>query len=303
MCSCEEAARSQPATGGPCGVRAGGAAGPMRKPYSFRQAHLLRLINAFILAKQRQQHKKRRVLKQATGGHSGKHVHDALVQPHPSEPRALVLSESEKHVDLRGQRHWQRERGDGEQGPNGGPAKSTRPGERALDGQLELVVPKDSAGAHALVTSPAATVSHRLRQKIFKLVGKGAPSDVLVATSSELRLTRQDLRTILGRDQWLNDEAINAIMQLIVCPGPLPTKLSRGCYCFSSFLYTRLCNTRRGFDYDGVRKWTSKVNIFLYESVVFPINIENVHWCLAVAKVRAHALSVPCRGGSRVGDV
>ncbi|KAK5007763.1 hypothetical protein LTR60_005629, partial [Cryomyces antarcticus] len=55
-------------------------------------------------------------------------------------------------------------------------------------------------------------------------------------------------------------------------------------YFFDTYFYTRLTKTasgQRGFNYEAVQRWTSKVDIFKYPFVVVPIN-ESAHWYLAI---------------------
>jgi sentrin-specific protease 1 len=42
-----------------------------------------------------------------------------------------------------------------------------------------------------------------------------------------------------------------------------------------------------GYNYDYVRTWTRRVDLFSKQLIIFPINIDNVHWCLAVARIGA----------------
>ncbi|XP_043288412.1 sentrin-specific protease 1-like [Venturia canescens] len=77
----------------------------------------------------------------------------------------------------------------------------------------------------------------------------------------------QDLDTINGTN-WLNDEIINNYMELI---------RDDKTYIMSTFFFPRLHIN----GYNAVRRWTKKVDIFKYEKMIVPINLDN-HWCLAV---------------------
>lgn len=55
-------------------------------------------------------------------------------------------------------------------------------------------------------------------------------------------------------------------------------------YWFNTYFYSTLTKTSRGqkgVNYEGVQRWTSKVDIFTYDYVVIPIN-EDQHWYLAI---------------------
>jgi hypothetical protein len=53
-------------------------------------------------------------------------------------------------------------------------------------------------------------------------------------------------------------------------------------YFFNSYFFATLTNKgSREINYDGVEKWTSKVNLFSYDYIVVPIN-QNAHWYVAI---------------------
>lgn len=104
--------------------------------------------------------------------------------------------------------------------------------------------------------------------------------------------------TLHGRDikrldqtRWLNDEIINAYCHLINHRDKrLRTK--DGCwrknamprtYMFNTFFYTRLTSVSGGYDYNGVRRWTTraKVNVLEHDLLLVPVNLGNHHWVLA----------------------
>ena len=66
-------------------------------------------------------------------------------------------------------------------------------------------------------------------------------------------------------------------------------------HCMHSTFFNRLSNRggrgggsgerAGGYNYEYVRTWTRRVDLFSKHLVIFPINIDNVHWCLAVARI------------------
>lgn len=55
-------------------------------------------------------------------------------------------------------------------------------------------------------------------------------------------------------------------------------------YFHNTFFYERLTNSEKGksgINYENVKRWTSKVNLFQYDYIVVPIN-ENYHWYVAL---------------------
>jgi sentrin-specific protease 1 len=98
----------------------------------------------------------------------------------------------------------------------------------------------------------------------------------------------------LQRGQWLNDEIINYYMEMIKARSNAPQKViktasSQGnfkfprIHVFNTFFYSMLA--RKG--YNGVRRWTkrAKVNLFEMNRVLIPINKGGFHWILVVANI------------------
>lgn len=53
-------------------------------------------------------------------------------------------------------------------------------------------------------------------------------------------------------------------------------------YIFNPWFYTQLSSAKkRGIDYDSVKSWTTKVDLFTHDFIVVPVN-ENMHWYLAI---------------------
>ena len=61
-------------------------------------------------------------------------------------------------------------------------------------------------------------------------------------------------------------------------------------HCLNSSFFNRLCNSggggggaERNYNYEYVRTWTRRVDLFSKGLVIIPVNLDNVHWALAVA--------------------
>ncbi len=53
-------------------------------------------------------------------------------------------------------------------------------------------------------------------------------------------------------------------------------------HCFSSFFLTMLTN-----GYKRVQRWTRSKDVFSLDRIIFPVNLNNTHWCLAVINMKA----------------
>ncbi|XP_067897783.1 sentrin-specific protease 5-like [Heterodontus francisci] len=81
-------------------------------------------------------------------------------------------------------------------------------------------------------------------------------------------LSLEDLATLYG-ENWLNDQVINMYGELIM--DAVPDKV----HFFNSFFYKQL--QTKG--YNGVKRWTKKVDLFSKALLLIPIHLE-IHWSL-----------------------
>ncbi|OAR01474.1 hypothetical protein LLEC1_03888, partial [Akanthomyces lecanii] len=86
----------------------------------------------------------------------------------------------------------------------------------------------------------------------------------------------------LDEGEFLNDNLISFYIRY------LQTKMERHqpellnrVHIFSTFFFEKLTSRKGGINYDGVKSWTSKLDLFSYDYIVVPVN-ENAHWYLAV---------------------
>ncbi|KAN0022515.1 hypothetical protein ACTFIU_004709 [Dictyostelium citrinum] len=115
----------------------------------------------------------------------------------------------------------------------------------------------------------------------------GRPDDII----SELPIAevkRSDIRLLLP-GKWLNDEVINFYMEVLKIRDA-EKKKSGGdfpkCHFFNTFFYPKLCNDNGTYNYEKVRRWTARVNLFEMDKIIIPIHLGN-HWCLAVINFKA----------------
>ena len=105
---------------------------------------------------------------------------------------------------------------------------------------------------------------------------------------------RSSARLIGCADQIMRFAAVygSVLQRESSSPGGVPS-----IHCMHSTFFNRLSNRGQrtavggarttGYNYDYVRTWTRRVDLFSKQLIVFPINIDNVHWCLAVARLGA----------------
>ncbi|KAK1168606.1 hypothetical protein AOXY_G9406 [Acipenser oxyrinchus oxyrinchus] len=95
-----------------------------------------------------------------------------------------------------------------------------------------------------------------------------APMSNFKVSYNKHSLTLEDLSTLDGQN-WLNDQVINMYGELVM--DAVPHKV----HFFNSFFHKQLVT--RG--YEGVKRWTKKVDLFSKSLLLIPIHLE-IHWSL-----------------------
>ncbi|KAJ1608317.1 ULP1 like chllamydin domain-containing protease [Cryptosporidium canis] len=102
-----------------------------------------------------------------------------------------------------------------------------------------------------------------------------------------------DLVQCLNSQQWLNDELINFYFSMLqerndrqVAKG-----LKLKVWLWNSFFYSKLTSDQTngtGYCYRNVSRWTQrkKIDLFDYDLVLLPINVNNVHWTLGMVDLK-----------------
>ncbi|ETW01166.1 hypothetical protein H310_06766 [Aphanomyces invadans] len=103
----------------------------------------------------------------------------------------------------------------------------------------------------------------------------GPPTEVL-CQKFNVDVSRGLLQCLLPAT-WLNDEIVNFWFQMLTeRDATRPVKS----HFFNSFFFSKV--SEDGYNYTNVRRWTRKVDLFAMDKIFVPVNIRNVHWCLAV---------------------
>uniref|UniRef100_A0A8C8SAQ1 SUMO specific peptidase 1 n=1 Tax=Pelusios castaneus TaxID=367368 RepID=A0A8C8SAQ1_9SAUR len=120
-------------------------------------------------------------------------------------------------------------------------------------------------------------------EKEIKSVFRSGNQDEILSEAFRLTITRKDIQT-LNNLNWLNDEIINFYMNLLMERSKekgLPTV-----HAFNTFFFTKL----KTAEYQAVKRWTKKVDIFSMDILLVPIHL-GVHWCLAVIDFRKKTIT------------
>jgi sentrin-specific protease 1 len=126
------------------------------------------------------------------------------------------------------------------------------------------------------------------------MYGMGPSNEVILKSGAD-SVQRGSIKT-LKPEQWLNDEVIHYFYGMLAkrdeerCQHD-PSR--KRCHFFKSFFITKLLNEGNSnpdldgkYDYQNVERWSKKVagrDIFNLETLIFPINIDRMHWLCAVA--------------------
>ncbi|XP_055327636.1 sentrin-specific protease 1-like isoform X2 [Paramacrobiotus metropolitanus] len=127
-------------------------------------------------------------------------------------------------------------------------------------------------------------LSYEEEEVVKKAFGSGSPTDVL-SDKFRLQVTRKDIATLKGLS-WLNDEVANFYLEMIVDRALRHPEKYPKVYTYNTFFYTTLVNKA----FDGVKRWTKKVDIFSYDLLLVPVHLGS-HWCLAVMDMRERRIN------------
>ncbi|XP_026469904.1 sentrin-specific protease 1-like [Ctenocephalides felis] len=106
------------------------------------------------------------------------------------------------------------------------------------------------------------------------------PSREKLITKFSITITREDIKC-LQHSEWLNDQVINFYLNLIMERSQRNDLLPK-VYVMSTFFFTKLC---RG-EFESLRRWTRKVDLFSYDLIPIPFNQNDVHWCLFLINMK-----------------
>ncbi|KFY64229.1 hypothetical protein V496_03404 [Pseudogymnoascus sp. VKM F-4515 (FW-2607)] len=155
-----------------------------------------------------------------------------------------------------------------------GNSNDNRPTTRSTRGQnREILIRSPSP--------PRYTSEHRDWQKYWAGV-----DEPLIFPLEGTNKAQVDMRDIERLDEgvYLNDNLIAFYLRYLQekTERDRPDVFKR-VFFMNTYFYPRLTKGkgRKNIDYDAVKRWTSKVNIFDYDYIVVPVN-ENTHWYLAI---------------------
>ncbi|OBT88572.1 hypothetical protein VE02_03971 [Pseudogymnoascus sp. 03VT05] len=155
-----------------------------------------------------------------------------------------------------------------------GDDNNNRPTTRATRGQNREI--------HIRTPSPQRyTNVHRDWQRYW--AGGDEPLIFPLEGTNKAQVDKRDIER-LDEGEYLNDNLIAFYLRYLQdkAEKERPDVFKR-VFFMNTFFYPRLIQGkgRKNIDYDAVKRWTSKVNVFAYDYVVVPVN-ENNHWYVAI---------------------
>lgn len=107
---------------------------------------------------------------------------------------------------------------------------------------------------------------------------------IAIADTPITRLTMQRMKD----EKLLNDELINAYMELINKRSATNSSLPK-VYCVNTFFLNKLA-PKGDYCYENVKRWLKNIDLFSYDLIMVPVNVNNNHWCLAVINLKQEKL-------------
>ena len=91
----------------------------------------------------------------------------------------------------------------------------------------------------------------------------------------------------LNPSVWLNDEVVNFFMKLFEereITAAAANMARKSNLFMNSFFYSKLALSQGGFNYNNIKKWTKRQNVFSYNRIFIPINASN-HWIMVCVSI------------------
>lgn len=136
-----------------------------------------------------------------------------------------------------------------------------------------------------LIEKRKQPLSQEEKNKVQKVLSGPSNSQILI-DKFNIDMSREKI-VCLRPSTWLNDEAINFYMSMLQ---ERDTNLSektpnrKTSHYFNSFFMTKLSEGNT-YQYNNVRRWTKKFDIFSKDKIFVPINLHNTHWTMAVVYI------------------
>ena len=107
-------------------------------------------------------------------------------------------------------------------------------------------------------------------EKIIKSILYEKNKKEIIVSGFNVDLTCNDV-LCLRNGNWLNDEVINFIMNLIIERSKISKNLPK-VHCFNTFFYAKLYHNRM-YKYDNVKRWSRKFDLFSLDKIIIPIHL------------------------------
>uniref|UniRef100_A0A1B0BYW3 Ubiquitin-like protease family profile domain-containing protein n=1 Tax=Glossina palpalis gambiensis TaxID=67801 RepID=A0A1B0BYW3_9MUSC len=113
------------------------------------------------------------------------------------------------------------------------------------------------------------------------------PLDQILVSKFHINISRFDIRTLCDNN-WLNDKIIDFYMKLLIerSERKSPSSNLPSVYAMGTFFVPRLMSS----GYDGVKRWTNKVDIFSKDILLIPINLAQVHWSIVIINLKERTI-------------
>lgn len=128
---------------------------------------------------------------------------------------------------------------------------------------------------------------HLVRKALY---GEGQNDDIMAIAGTD-SVQRQSIRK-LRPGIWLNDEIVNCYFTLLA-KRDTTRCLNAGklrSYFLKSFFFSHLLENGREYNYNNVKTWSRGSDIFAFNKVFAPVNINNTHWALVVASMQQNQI-------------
>lgn len=130
----------------------------------------------------------------------------------------------------------------------------------------------------------------------IKDILKHEVTDEIITTLYKIDITYKKINTLNPR-KWIHSEIIDVYMDILMERDKKKNNNNTSHYFHSSFMSQLFFENI--YNYDNVKKWSKKFDIFEKNKIYIPININNMHWAIAIIYMKKKEI---CYYDSLSGD-
>ncbi|CAG8473079.1 1947_t:CDS:2 [Ambispora gerdemannii] len=128
----------------------------------------------------------------------------------------------------------------------------------------------------------------KVQKNVFDKMKERLENNIEIFFVKSDPLTSEQMVDLLEPKTLLSSDHINAYFSMLNSQQRRDDHI----YGLSTYFYTRLVSSDNNYEYEAVARWTKNTRIFKKKMVFVPINLDQVHWILAVIRIGTREIQI-----------